>query len=122
MGFGWRERPYCLPLLSSYSSNSLLLDPLGVPSLPSSSSSSSSRVERGPLLREGLRSSSSTLEVCCSISQGLFGCLNSSSIPNSDIFFLPKPLLLQQALPMLLFLPNLTVFTRSWPFYASRAQ
>ncbi|XP_022587077.2 uncharacterized protein LOC34620352 [Cyclospora cayetanensis] len=115
MGFGWRQRAYCAPMPSCFSVEGPL-DSSGA-SLGASAASGSSS-----LLPASVRGSSETFSVSTSLSQGLLGCMNSSTLPNSDIFFLPKPSnFLRWGLPVLVFLPNLTLFTRSWPFYASKA-
>lgn len=112
MGFGWRQRAYCAPMPSSFCVEGPLEfveAPLGGPA-------------SGCLMPPSLKSSSETLSISSGLSQGLLGSLNSATLPNSDIFFLPKPSnLLRWGLPVLVFMPNLTLFTRSWPFYASKA-
>lgn len=48
--------------------------------------------------------------------------MTSVTTGGSDIFFLPKPSnLLKFALPILVFMPNLTIFTKAWPFFAHRS-
>ncbi|KFG57881.1 hypothetical protein TGRUB_211060 [Toxoplasma gondii RUB] len=102
MPFMWRQRAYCAPVPSSFASQQQngLGGEAGV---------------RKPLLR----SNSESLSVFSQIPDGLLGHTTSVTMGNSDIFFLPKPSnLLKIALPAFVFMPNLTIFTRAFPFYA----
>ncbi|CBZ50713.1 conserved hypothetical protein [Neospora caninum Liverpool] len=103
MPFMWRQRAYCAPVPSAFAAQQ-----------PRAGGGSESGVRR-PLLR----SNSESLSVFSEIPDGLLGHTTSVTMGNSDIFFLPKPSnLLKVALPAFVFMPNLTIFTRAFPFYA----
>ncbi|PFH32315.1 hypothetical protein BESB_016330 [Besnoitia besnoiti] len=104
MPFMWRQRAYCAPVPSAFGAQQ-----------PAGSGSCGAAGVRGPLLR----SNSECLSVFSEIPDGLLGHTTSVTMGNSDIFFMPKPSnLLKIALPVLVFMPNLTIFTRAWPFFA----
>ncbi|PHJ24942.1 hypothetical protein CSUI_001206 [Cystoisospora suis] len=109
MPFLWRERAYCAPVPSAFT---------GRQRHDGGASSSSATGVREPLLK----SNSECLSVFSGMPQGLLGHMTSVTTGGSDIFFLPKPSnLLKFALPILVFMPNLTIFTKAWPFFAHRS-
>ncbi|AFZ79012.1 hypothetical protein BEWA_018570 [Theileria equi strain WA] len=64
---------------------------------------------------------SNTLSIKSLVPTTVFGDQCANEMRGTDIFFLPKPTqLLAFALPVFVLMPNLTVFTRNWFFYAPK--
>lgn len=116
MGFLWKQRAYCAPTFSSFE-GSWLSEGGAVQGREGDAVSA-----EGGIYPSSLRSNAETLSPLSHLPLGLLGELNNSTMPGSDVFFLPKPSnLIKFALPTLVFFPNLSIFTKSWPFYASKA-
>ncbi|CCF72987.1 conserved Plasmodium protein, unknown function [Babesia microti strain RI] len=64
---------------------------------------------------------SSTLNLPSLVPLTTFGDTLTNKMRGTDIFFMPKPSqLLPFALPVFVFMPNLTVFFRQWFFYGPK--
>ncbi|GBE60937.1 hypothetical protein, conserved [Babesia ovata] len=139
MGFEWSRRPYTAPFLRDlvYNPNHRMPEadsgeaphrgePIGqyrfikhvpfsrrVSELPLKDSQSGHLGDTGGC--------SSTLNLQSLVPSTAFGNQCGTEIRGTDIFFLPKPTqLLFFALPVFVLMPNLTVFTRHWFFYAPK--